>query len=45
MIKVEGHHERVGCISPALYQRLRDNGASDQFVKHLFPEATVEGAA
>ena len=45
VIKVEGHHERVGCISPALYLRLRDNGATDQFVKHLFPEATVEGAA
>ena len=35
---VRGHHERCGCISPSLYKRLRDNGASAEKLKSIFPE-------
>ena len=40
--KVIGHHARVGCISPELYFRLRDNGVSEQEVKRLFPDGVWE---
>jgi pilus assembly protein CpaF len=40
--RICGSHQRTGCISPRLYCRLRDNGASDELMKRLFPEATTE---
>lgn len=40
--KVHGQHERVGCISPHLYTRLRDNGAPEGLLKQLFPDAKGE---
>ena len=40
--RICGSHHRTGCISPRLYCRLRDNGASDELLKRLFPEATTE---
>ncbi len=40
--RVIGKHERVGCISPRMYDRLRDNGASEQLLHRLFPEARGE---
>ncbi len=40
--KVEGHHEQVGNISPHLYRRLLDNGASEDFLKRLFPTVVPE---
>lgn len=43
--KVNGTHRRVGCISPKLYSRLRDNGASEQTLRRLFPDAVGEGDA
>ena len=43
--RICGNHQRCGCISPRLYSRLRDNGASDELLKRLFPEATTEVVA
>ena len=40
--KVQGQHCRIGCISPRLYGFLRDNGASEQEIKRLFPDAKGE---
>lgn len=40
--KVHGKHERTGCISPQLYSKLRDNGAAETMLKHLFPDAQGE---
>lgn len=42
IIKVHGKHRRTGCISPALYNRLRDNGAPEELLKRLFPEFQAE---
>ena len=42
IIKVHGKHRRTGCISPALYNSLRDNGAPDELLKRLFPEFQAE---
>ena len=42
IIKVHGKHRRTGCISPALYNRLRDNGAPEEHLKRLFPEFQAE---
>ena len=41
--KICGSHQRCGCISPQLYCRLRENGASAELLKRLFPDATLEG--
>ena len=43
--KVVGEHQRVGCISPHLYSRMRDNGASEQMLQRLFPGAVGEDCA
>ena len=40
--KIEGEHVRVGCISPQLYDRLRNNGASEETLHRLFPDAVGE---
>ena len=40
--KICGSHQRCGCISPRLYARLRDNGASEELLERLFPEAMTE---
>ena len=40
--KVYGHHERCGCISPRLYQRLWDNGAPLELLQRLFPDGHGE---
>ncbi len=40
--KICGSHQRTGFISPRLYNRLRDNGASDELLKRLFPETATE---
>lgn len=42
IVKVHGEHILTGCISPRLYGFLRDNGASEQEIKRLFPEAKGE---
>ena len=42
--RVRGHHERCGCISPALYRRLLDNGTPDALLKRIFPDVRLEGA-
>ena len=42
IVKIHGSHERVGCISPRLYSRLRDNGVPEKELKRLFPEAKPE---
>ncbi|MBR2895055.1 MAG: CpaF family protein [Oscillospiraceae bacterium] len=43
--KVIGHHERVGCISPALFSHMRENGASADNICRLFPDAIEEAIA
>lgn len=43
--KVIGNHARIGCISPRLYSRLRDNGAPEQLLQRLFPGAVGEEVA
>ena len=40
---VRGHHERVGCLSPELGKRMRDNGAPEETLKRLFPELAWKG--
>ena len=40
--RIKGKHERTGCISKKLYDQLRDNGASVEFLDRLFPELTTE---
>ena len=40
--KICGSHQRCGCISPRLYCRLRDNGASDELLHRMFPDVTAE---
>ncbi len=45
VVKVEGHHEKTGDISPRLYRRLLDNGASAELLKRLFPDVRPEGDA
>lgn len=40
--KICGSHQRTGCISPRLYCRLRDNGASDELLHRLFPDVSAE---
>ena len=42
IVKIHGIHERVGCISPRLYSRLRDNGVPEKELNRLFPEAKPE---
>lgn len=42
VVKVHGSHQRVGTISPALYARLRDNGAPEAALYRLFPDANPE---
>lgn len=39
---IHGCHERCGCISKRLFDRLRDNGASEELLRHLFPEVNAE---
>lgn len=41
--RVRGHHERCGCISPALFRRLTDNGAPESVLRRIFPEAEADG--
>ena len=40
---VRGHHARVGCLSPALAKRMRDNGAPEETLKRLFPDLIFKG--
>lgn len=40
--KVHGKHRRTGCISSALYNSLRDNGAPEELLERLFPEVQAE---
>ena len=39
--RIKGKHERTGCISKKLYDQLRDNGASVEFLDRLFPELSA----
>lgn len=39
IVKVHGSHKRVGCVSPELIRRLRDNGAPEVELRRLFPNA------
>lgn len=39
IVKVHGSHQRVGTISPELLSRLRDNGAPEEELYRLFPDA------
>lgn len=38
LVKVLGHHEKVGCISPELFHYLCQKGADKQEILRLFPE-------
>jgi pilus assembly protein CpaF len=44
VMKVHGSHKRVGSISPELYNRLRDNGAPEDELHRLFPNANGKEA-
>lgn len=37
IVKVHGHHEQTGSISPALFRRLSDSGAPEELLNRLFP--------
>jgi len=39
IVKVHGSHKKVGGISPELFRRLRDNGAPEEELRRLFPNA------
>lgn len=43
LVKVHGEHRKVGDISPKLFKRLWDNGAKEQALMRLFPEALKGG--
>ena len=43
VVKVHGEHQRVGTISPKLFNRLHDNGVSIEELYRLFPAAMPEG--
>ena len=43
IIKVQGEHQRVGCISAKLFQRLKDNGVDERELLRLFPTALRGG--
>ena len=40
---VRGRHARVGCLSPALAKRMRDNGVPENTLLRLFPEIQWKG--
>ena len=40
---VRGRHARVGCLSPALAKRMRDNGVPETALLRLFPEIQWKG--
>jgi pilus assembly protein CpaF len=42
IVKVHGSHQRVGTISPELFNRLRDNGAPELELYRLFPDVRPE---
>jgi len=42
ILKVHGSHQRVGTISPELFNRLRDNGAPEAELYRLFPDVRPE---
>lgn len=42
VVEVHGSHERVGILSPELFTRLRDNGATEAELYRLFPDARAE---
>lgn len=42
IVKVHGTHQRVGTISPGLWNRLRDNGVPEAELRRLFPYASSE---
>jgi pilus assembly protein CpaF len=42
IVKVHGSHNRVGAISPELFNRLRDNGTPEAELCRLFPDAHTE---
>lgn len=43
IVKVHGAHQRVGTISQALFNRLRDNGVPESELDRLFPDVRSEG--
>ncbi|MPN04303.1 hypothetical protein SDC9_151539 [bioreactor metagenome] len=42
VVKVHGFHQKVGTISPELFNRLRDNGAPESDLCRLFPDTHPE---
>ncbi|MEG1242612.1 MAG: hypothetical protein RSD32_06615, partial [Oscillospiraceae bacterium] len=44
IVKVQGEHRRVGCLSAKLFNKLKDNGVDEKELQRLFPD-TVKGGA